>query len=219
MNRKRHDYVNVSVFRRHPKMDDATLIRLVYYFCNGMPLEAVAKTLGLSRKSVRAHYLDLRARLTKPKFRRWHALYNAFVAIPDEKEERRLKGTLMELMAGCYYSRCYGNYASGNRKNRICRRCPLSQAFSKAGHLDSAIEGIDAVSAFYRQLGLRGDVAPDKQTVFLERFVHASIVACLRETAKKQPGGLLDPKDDGYQGMGTLLVMVMDDLAADNEPR
>ena len=52
--------------------------------------------------------------------------------------------------------------------------------------------------------------------MFLERFIHASVIACLRDKARKQPNGLLDPADTEYEGMGTLLQMLMDDLANDN---
>lgn len=218
MNRKRDSYVNVSVFRRHPKMGDETLIRLVYYFCNGMPVDAVAKTLELSRKSVRAHYMELRTRLTKPKFRRWHAVFNALVAIPDPEEGRRLKGTLMELMAGCYYRKCYGNFVTGNRKQRICRKCPLRGSFDDASNLESAIDAIDTISQFYRTLGIRNDVVPDKQAVFLGRFIHSSVMSCLQEKSKKQANGLLDPNDQEFEGAGTLMRLLMDDLAADNAP-
>lgn len=200
-------------------MDDQALILLVYYFCNGISINAVADTLNLSRKTVRAHYMELRRRLTKPKFMRWHRVYSALAMIPDPKEELRLKGTLIELLATCYNSKCYGNYVSGNRKNRICRQCPLRPAYGDRDTLQTAVEAVDAISALYRRIGIRNDTIPDHLTAFFERFIHAGVIACLHESSERRADGLFDPADTDYEGAGTLLQMLMDDLADDNAPR
>lgn len=219
MRGEKQNYAPVSVFRSHPKTDDPTLIQLVYYFCNGISVKAVAGTLNLSRKTVRAHYLDLRARLTKPKFARWHRVYSALVMVPNRAQERLIKAGLIEALAVCYYSACYANYASGQRKKRICRNCPLPHAFGERENIDNAVGAIDDISAFYRRLGIRAETQADKQRVFLERFIHACVIASVRENSKRLPNGLLNPADTDYQGAGSLLAMLMDDLADDQGPR
>lgn len=219
MTRKRKGYTPVSVFRSHPKTDDHTEIQLVYYFCNGISIKAVAETLSLSRKTVRAHYLDFRARLRKPKFLRWHGVYTAMVAVSDPEQERKLKGGLIEALSICYFSGCYGNFASGQRRRRVCRSCPLPHAFTTTENTSDAIDIIDQVSAFYRRLGIREDAAPNKLGMFYSRLIHASVIACVRENSKRLPNGLLDPADREFQAIGTLLALLMDDLADDREPQ
>ena len=216
---RRKSYVRASVFRRHPKMDDATLIRLVYFFCNGIGVKALAAALRLSRKSVRAHYLDLRSRLRKPKFARWHALHTALPRIGDPQRERLVKGGLIEAMAACSTSGCAENHASGNRANRLCRSCPLSHAFPTARGLADALGAVDAVTALYRRLGIREDCDGGRMDQFLERLIHASTLASVRANSRRLPSGLLDPKDSAHLGVGTLLAMLMDDLADDTAPR
>ena len=71
----------------------------------------------------------------------------------------------------------------------------------------------------YKRLGIRGESKPDKLTVFFECLVHACVLAGVRENSKRLPNGLLDPSDTGYQAIGTLLAMLMDDLADDYAPR
>ena len=219
MTGRKQDYTPASVFRRHAKADDATLIRLVYYFCNGIGIEPVSKTLDLSRKTVRAHYLDLRKRLGKPKFGRWHSAYKIMPMIADPETEQRIKGGLIEALAVCYFSSCYTNYASGNRKSRTCRRCPLSHSFASSDSSDDAIAAIDQISAFYRRLGLRGQTAPDKLTEFFERLIHASTIQSVQENTRRLPNGLLDPSDHTSHAVGTLLQMLIDDMADDHAPR
>lgn len=215
MTRKRKTYAPVSVFRSHSKTDDQTLVQLAYYFCNGISVKAVAETLNLSRKTVRAHYLDLRARLSKPKFSRWHSVYTVLVSVSDPEQERKIKGGMIEALSVCYFSGCYGNFASGQRKRRICRSCPLPRAFTTSQNTADAIDIIDQTSAFYRRLGIREDAAPNKLDMFFARFIHASVIACVRENSKRLPDGLLDPADNDFQAVGTLLTMLMDDLAGD----
>lgn len=215
--RKRREYAPVSVFRNHPKIDDAALIRLVYYFSNGISVKAVAGTLGLSPKSVRAHYLDLRARLKKPKFARWHSIYTSLVSVPSLVQERMLKAGLIEALAVCYASKCYGNYASGNRKNRMCRRCPLPHAFTMSANAADAIGAVDEITAFYRRLGIRGEGG--SLDAFFERFLHTSVIACVREHSRRLPNGLLDPADTEFQAIGTLIAILMDDLSDDHTPK
>lgn len=207
------------MFRRHPKTDDQTFIRLVYYFCNGISTKAAAKALGLSRKSVRAHYLDLRARLRKSKFRRWHHVYTALPNVSDLQADQTFRGAFLEALAVCHDSRCRANYAKGNRASRFCRRCPLPHAFSSSASAQEAVGIVDAIYRFYYRLGIREDDTDDKLGNFFECFLHTSVIATLRETSKRIPNGLFDPSDMDFHGLGTLMVMLLDDLADDNLPR
>jgi hypothetical protein len=217
--RRRRDYTRVSVFRRHIKLDDETLIRLVYFFCNGIGIDSAAVCLGLSRKTVRGHYLDLRRRLLKPKFRRWHRVYSAIGTVTDQAKAYRIKGAAIEALTVCYYSACHTNYTSGNRKSRMCRSCPLPCAFTKLDIATEAIGVVDAIQSLYKSLDIRGDVRPDKLSVFFERFVHAGVLASVRLKSKLLRNGLLDPKDTDFEGAGTLMLMLLDDMSDDHQPR
>lgn len=216
---RKQDYASVSVFRRHPKIDDQVLIQLIYYFCNGVSVKAVAGALDLSRKSVRAHFLELRARLKKPKFSRWHAAYSVIGTVGDPERERLIKGIVLEALAACHYSGCTKNYANGNRKNRICRTCPLPHAFRQSQKVTESIGVVDEVAAFYKRLGVRSDEKPDKLSVFFERLIHTSVITSVRENSKRHSNGLLDPSDYDFQAAGTLITILMDDLADDHTPR
>lgn len=217
--RKQPNRTRASPFRRHPKIDDTALIRLVYYFCNGVSPKAVADTLGLSRKSVRTHYLDLRTRLCKPTFRRWVSVYSTLPTVSDPHQETELRGAFLGALSACHYSGCFANYAKGNRVKRICRHCPLSQAFGNEAKTSQAVDAIDGIRALYKRLGIRGEPAGNKQSEFLERFIHASVIASVRQNSKRLPNGLLNPADTEFQAVGTLVAMLMDDLADDMGPR
>lgn len=181
-------------------------------------MDRAAKILKLSRKSVRAHYLSLRTRLTRPSFRRWHRVYSSLPNFSDSETEHRIIGGVIEIMAVCYYSGCYDNYSKGNRKNRICRTCPLPHAFRECSNTLNAIEAIDEIRAVYKSLCIRGERKPDKLTIFFERFIHVSVMASIAQHSKLLRCGLLDPSDLDYLGGGTLLMTLMDNLANDNAP-
>jgi hypothetical protein len=217
--RRRRDYTRVSVFRRHLKLDDETLIRLVYFFCNGIGIDSAARRLGLSRKTVRGHYFDLRRRLVKPKFRRWHRVYSALGVVADQAKVYRIKGGVIESLAVCYYSDCHTNYVSGNRKSRMCRSCPLPCTFTKLDIATEAIGVVDAIQSLYKRHDIRGDVRPDKVSVFFERFVHVGVLAGVRRKSKSLSNGMLDPKDTDFEGAGTLMLMLLDDMSDENNRR
>ena len=218
MNRPDSRYTPVSAFRRHPKIDDQALIRLVYAFCQGASIDAAAKSLGLSRKTVRAEYLDLRSRLKKPAFRRWHGHNRALYWHVEPEADRLLRWTFIDVLAECYGNEtCYRVFRRGNRQERVCRSCPVPPKFRSLEAAGEAVAMVDTIRTFYARLGLR---EPDagKPRIFGERLIHSSVIAAVHENTKRLPNGLLDPSDQGYLAIGQLLLMLMDDLAADQDP-
>lgn len=208
-------YAPVSVFRRHPKIDDQALIRFVYGFCQGASIAAVAGSLGLSRKTVRAEYLDLRGRLGKPAFRRWHGHDRALYWHVEPDTDRLLRWTFIDVLAECYGNEtCYRVFHRGNRKERVCQSCPVLPRFRSPEATAAAVAMVDAVRTFYARLGLREPNA-SLPRIFGERLIHTSVVAAVRENTKRLPNGLPDPSDQGYLAVGQLLVLLMDDLAGE----
>ena len=130
-----------------------------------------------------------------------------------------MRGAFFEALAVCHGSNCYANFAKGNRIKRICRRCPMPYAFRTDAHADDAVAIVDIIRALYHRLGIRGQSADDNLGEFFERFVHSSVIATVREQSKRLPNGLLDPKDMDFHGAGTLIAMLMDDLADGHNPR
>ena len=209
------DHAAVSVFRRHPKIDDAALIRLAYAFGQGIGIEAAAKANGLSRKTVRSLYLDLRSRLAKPAFRRWHSLRRALVRRVNSDVDLLMRAAFIDVLADCHANgTCYRVFRRGNRKDRLCRACPIPSCFPTAGAAAEAVAMVDTVRSFYGRLGIR-EPGSETPVVFRLRLIHSSVIASVRESTRRLPNGLLDPSDQDYLALGQLLLLLMDDLAAD----
>ena len=67
--------------------NEATLIRLVYCFCQGISIAVTARNTGLSQKTVRKHYLALRALLLRPAFNRWHGTNTRLLTLETPEQE------------------------------------------------------------------------------------------------------------------------------------
>lgn len=207
----------VSVFRRHPQIGDNTLIRIAYAFCQGIRVDAAAKAAGLSRKSVRAVYLDLRPRLKKPAFRRWNSLVRALVHVDDPEADALMRAAFLDVLAGCYGNQtCLKTYRRGNRKDRLCRSCPISGKFSSVETAIEAVALVDQLRAFHERLGLRESPNMDLER-FRECLIYFSTVETVRQHSAQLPNGLLDPSDQDYLAIGQLHMLIMDDLAADQD--
>lgn len=200
--------------RHAAKMDEATLIRLLYYFCNGMPVRPVAATLGLSVKTVREIYIALRRRLTKPKFNGWHGAYRRLLNMPDIEVEGQIRAAFIDTLAECGLNEtCYRNYQLRNRKSRLCRACPLPNRFSSAERVREALDVIDTVRAFYKMLRIRGETDTDPPVLFRLRLIHTTTIATAREASGKTPTGLANPIDPSPLSVALLLDVLFTDLA------
>jgi len=200
-------------FRAAAKVDELTVIRLAYCFCQGLSLQAAAHATGLSAKTVRSHYLALRQRLLKPAFNRWHGVHTHLVRVPSPEEEIALRIGYIATLATCAGNEtCTRNYRLGNRKRRQCRSCPLATALSDARR-GAAYALIDTVHAFYERLGIRGEKDRPPELLFLERLIHTNTVASALEHSRRTTSGLFDPNERTFLSGGTLLDLLLRDLA------
>ncbi len=212
MNEKRPRYVPVSVFRKHPKLDDPTLIRLAYGFCQGISLDAMAAAYSVSRKTVRDVYLDFRARLKKAAFARWHRQNRILVHVVDPEADMLIRTAFVDVLNECAGNEnCYKVFKRGNRAKRVCRACPLLGKFSSPEIIQEAVDMLDTIRNFYGQLGIR-ERNVDRTANFRERLIHTSVIAAVRENSKRLPNGMLDPADDEFLAIGQLMLVLMDDL-------
>lgn len=200
-------------FRGRAKFDEATLMRLVYCFCQGVPLKITARSTGLSVKTVRILYLELRKRLLKPAFNRWHGTSNRFLKLPGPEYEAAVRVLYFDTLARCANNEsCARNYRLGNRKRRQCRNCPLEEVASEERRAD-AYTVIDTVHTFYERLGIRGEKGVEATVLFRERLIHTTVVATIQNHSRTLPNGFFDPNEREFLSGGALLDTMLSDLA------
>ncbi len=201
-------------FRHAAKMDETTLIRLVFCFCNGIPVRAAAASVNVSAKTVRGIYIDLRRRLTKQKFNRWHAAYRRLLNLPSVEREGLVRAAFIDTLVECGLNEaCYRNYQLGNRKSRLCRACPLPKRFSSSEQVREALDVIDAVHALYNMLGIRGETDIDPLVLFRLRLIHTTTIATARKASCLRPNELAKPVDRTPLSVATLLDVMLAALA------
>lgn len=207
-------YKRQSGFGKGAKIDDSQIIALVWYFCQGLPVSAIASVTGISVKTVRLHYLALRDRLQGKAFARWHEINREILTLPDPKIQSLVKATFFDVMEQCYADKnCYRNYHYGKRKNRLCKSCPLIGKFTSHAHIDEALTLIDLVRNFYAQLDIRNETDKDPVHLFRLRLIHTVTVLTARNNSRKQKNGHYDPLEKTHKSLGTLLDILLEDLA------
>ena len=200
--------------RARAKFDEATLVRLVYFFCNGVPVAIAARNTGLSTKTVRGVYIDLRARLLKPEFSRWHGTSQRLLGLTGPDEEFAVRTLYLDLLGRCAgNATCARNYRLGNRNKRQCRACPLAAANSDACRPE-AYAVIDAVHDFYERLGIRGEKDIPPAILFRERLVHTAVIGTVHANSKKLDNGFIDPNERAFLSGGELLSVLLVPLPA-----
>ncbi len=196
-------------FRAGAKFDEPTFIRLVYCFCNGVPVAIAARSTGLSVKTVRGLYIELRGRLLDPAFNRWHGTNRRLIKLPAKEWEEVLRAGYFDLLSKCAGNEtCARNYRLGNRKARQCRACPLAGVWTDERRAE-AYAVIDTVHRFYETLGIRGEKDIHPVMLFRERLIHTTVVATVANHIKKLENGLLDPLDKSFLGGGALLDLLL----------
>lgn len=194
-----------SPFRPHSKISLQQAIRLSFNFAQGVPLTETAMATELSRKSVREVFSEFRETLLKPSFNRWHETNRMMTMITQVDHEVLIRSTFFEVLATCQGdTSCYRNYQLGNRKKRLCRKCPLPGKFSDPENLENALATVDAAHQFYEHLGWRGEKAKDPVQLFRLRFIHTATVATARANTRFLPNGIANPADDGFLSVATL---------------
>ena len=205
----------VNRLRRSAKLSEAQLMRIVYGFAAGISIKALATANGISQKSVRQVYMELRPMLLRPRFGRWHNLRLSFTNVSDPQAEALIKTALIDELALCFFNRtCFRNFSLGNRRQRICRACPLTSKFTEPEIVRDAIALLDQVRAFYERLGIRAQARGDHLTTLREMIAHTAAAATIRDASKSLPTGLPDPFDTGDLAMGDLLSRMMDELTS-----
>lgn len=199
--------------RARAKYDEATLVRLVYFFCNGVPVAIAARNTGLSAKTVRGVYLALRKRLLEPAFNRWHGTNVKPLTLPGPEYEVMLRAAYFDALTQCAGNEtCARNYRLGNRKQRQCRTCPLATVFSDKRRAD-AYRLIDTVHDFYERLGIRGEKDKPPVMLFRERIIHTSVVGTVHANSRKLANGFFDPNERAFLSGGMLLDSLLTDLS------
>ena len=213
--KKRRGTRSKNQFSKSAKVDEVTMIRLVYNFCQGVSVNATAKSNELTAKTVRGVYIALRSRLLHPDFNRWHGSEARFVNLPNPADEFAWRTLFLDKLATCAANTtCARNYRLGNRKARQCRACPLADAGSDRQR-HNAYTVIDHVRDFYKRLGIRGekDIAPT--LLFRERLIHTTTVGTVQSNSRKLTNGMFDPNEREFLSGGTLLDMLLSNLADD----
>ncbi|BBK29660.1 hypothetical protein EDC65_0055 [Stella humosa] len=202
-------------FRAGAKFDEMTLMRLVYCFCQGLGVQLAARSTGLTAKTVRGVYIALRKRLLKPAFNRWHGTNRAVIRTPMPEFEPLLRAVYFDRLGRCAGNEtCARNYRLGNRKRRECRSCPLVDALPPEGRAEAYVV-IDAVHAFYEAIGIRGEKDIGPIMLFRERLIHRTVVGTVQNHSRKRENGLFDPNEREFLSGGTLLDLLLRDLAED----
>tara|TARA_R110002096_G_scaffold29473_1_gene88634 strand:- start:330 stop:971 length:642 start_codon:yes stop_codon:yes gene_type:complete len=204
-----------TAFRKYAKLQTQDYVRLTHGFCHGLSLDVVAASTGISKKTVRAFYLDLRAKLDAPKYSRWHNMNMVLPDFEDIEQEILIKSTFFDLLAECHFHKsCFRNYELGNRKTRICSKCPLAHKFTDQKTFELAIATSDEVRAFYRTLKIRGEKATDPVRLFRLRLIHTTTINTVRQNSKQSDNGLFDPLETTFLSFGTLLNLMLDEVLA-----
>lgn len=200
--------------RARAKYDEATFVRLVYFFCNGVPIKIAARNTALSAKTVRSVYIDLRKRLLEPAFNRWHGTSQRLLALTAPDEEFAARTLYLDALARCAGNEsCARNYRLGNRKKRQCRTCPLAAANSDEPRAE-AYAVIDAVHDFYERLGIRGEKDIPPAILFRERLIHTAVIGTVHANSRRLQSGFFDPSEETFTSGGPLLRLFFANLTA-----
>jgi hypothetical protein len=205
-----------SQFSRSAKLDDIAIMRLVWGFCIGLPIDRMAAMADVSAKSARLHLLAFRDRLRDHRFNRWHGSNILILSLSDLGAQLEIKAALYDRLAGCHdNAKCAQNFHLGYRKTRLCRTCPLIGAFTSDAAQNEALGLVDQVRAFYRHLGLRQEAALDPAVLFRRRLIHTLAIATARTHSRIGKDGMPVPPDQGDLSAAALMDRMLTVLADD----
>lgn len=202
-----------NVLRKGAKFGPEVLVGLVRYFCLGLSVRTAAKTTGLSGKTVRGVYRDFRKRLLKNRFNKWHRAGTSLVFVAQEEFQEAIRDAFFDVLSRCYFNRtCYRNFTAGNRKNRLCRSCPIPGRLKNPENVGAAIEFIDTVPLFYDRLGIGAEAGIDRVTLFKLRAAHTAVLIAVTHGTRKDRAGRLDFSDRSFLSFRTLFDALLADL-------
>ncbi|MDI4665381.1 hypothetical protein K9U40_13735 [Xanthobacter autotrophicus] len=190
--------------RRHAKLGLAETVQVVDLFAHGVGVNTAACAIGISRKTMRGLYLDLRDRLADPLFVRWHRANAALVSLAGAEEIALVKAALFELLAECHaQDTCYRNFRAGRRASPICRACPLHGKFGTPEKDALAAEAVNSLRAFYHGLNIYAEDGIAPVVLFRRRLIHMATVATLMQNSRKLSAIRMDPGEKTFLSFGT----------------
>ena len=202
-----------NTLRKHSKISDAKLVGLVDLFCHGVGVNASARATVLAQKTVREIFKDLRARVTTPEFAIWHRANVLLPNVSSTEQQALIKTAYFNCLSSCYANeRCFDNFRSGGRKRRMCRACPIASKFTSNQACADAIDAVDAVRTFYRNLNIRRERDVDPVVLFRIRFIHTVVIVTVWKNTRKLPGGLLDITDSRQLSFASLRRKFIENL-------
>ncbi|MEM9054520.1 MAG: hypothetical protein AAGB16_04265, partial [Pseudomonadota bacterium] len=86
---------------RHSKLELATLMVIIRCFAYGLSLSRAADASGLTVKSVRDLYLQLRVRLQAASFAKWHRANRKLLFLSDPDIEEAIREDFFGALANC----------------------------------------------------------------------------------------------------------------------
>ncbi|WP_117195400.1 hypothetical protein [Rhizobium terrae] len=194
------------------KFTELAAYKVVAAFCMSFSIEIASERSGLSWKTTKALYVDLRERLFHPHFNRWHRL-NAHA---DFESFRFLMEDVVRyfyVLGKCAEKKaCHRNYALGNRANRVCRSCPLLENLDP-GDVDGAVASLHRVQDFYKMLDWRAENDEIHGQVMMKRTYHHGIHHIAYSQTKFAKSGFPSASDDGYLSVAALFQMMIGSLS------
>jgi len=205
-----------NVFRQRAKLTEDQLMMIAYNFCHGLPIAAAAKSSTLSEKTVRSLYILLRRRLLRPRFAEWHRANRALTNISDPDVENMMRSVFFDAMSRCYNNQtCWRNYEAGNRKNRLCQKCPLRDAFTNDDNLMLSLNFIDLIRNVYRSIGIGIERGQPSDDIFRERAIHTATLMTVFQNTRRNERGVLNHGQAGALSFRRLFMTMIEDLSED----
>ncbi|MCI5045059.1 MAG: hypothetical protein MRY72_10210 [Aquisalinus sp.] len=206
-----------NLFRKSAKVPFETTILLVKNFACGAPIEDTANVAGVSLRTTRDTFRQLRPRLLRPAFSRWHPDDKTFIGQAAKDQHDANWQVLRAALGQCHDNKtCWRNYRDSKRVTRLCRSCPISAAYDDAEFIDNAIRIVDHVRAFYSHLGwsTEHDQTNPSQLIY-ERLIHANVIRKAQEATRKVSEGHFDFEDDSDMSVRTMYGALVADLIAE----
>ncbi|MEO1043198.1 MAG: hypothetical protein AAFX52_13000 [Pseudomonadota bacterium] len=198
--------------KRNSKLPYEVTRGMVEGFCLQEPIPDCAKRVGVSTKTVRATYHDLRARLIRPAFARWHPVGELNVDLSVQAAKDRLAKRQYLLLGRCFdHPTCWNNFVSGKRKTRQCRKCPLLPSFGLEETLRLLMIA-DSVRIFYSDMRWGRERGADQAGLMELRVLHNHVlITALHETPLNKDG-TFNVESEEPLALGTLLLELIDHL-------
>jgi len=198
----------------HAKTDLPTLMIIVRCFAYGISVALAAQKAGMSVKSVRNIYLQLRERLLQDSFAIWHKANRRLLNIASKNIEDAIRAGFFDTLAQCYFnSNCFRNFRDGKRQKRLCRKCPLPKQFDSSEDASAAVEFIDAIREFYKRLNIGTESNLPPAELFRRRAIHTATIATAARSSRRTKAGGFDYKDRTPLSFRSLLEALIADLA------